>query len=541
MRQVSEATGEDLQVVQMQIGRQPRGVVGVSKRCLHGYPQVVVTSPLLDSCHELFPTVYWLSCPHLVKLVSGLESEQLIDAFRNRIGRDSQLRQRMEQRHKQYALERLSLVDEEQLKRILQTRPSLHRRLVEPGIGGIENPGGIKCLHLHTADYLSGGDNPVGEEVCRLLLERGNLLECDPGACQALLRRGCSLERGTDASQVRPKAVAVVNVGSNSVKMLVAAQEEGTTGARGLRVLSKRVVVTRLADGMTSGLTEQGGSRKLVLKPEAIERSTKAVDDLVQQARMHDISHVLVLGTAAARLAANTDQLISSIRDRTGLELLVISEQEEAELSFVGATSAIGNDRSSCSDCDSVLVVDIGGASTEMALGRDQTIVAATSVAIGALTSLGAVGSRFDSSGRLSAVGCSELLERCSQAVASGLQQLPWRATQVIAVGGSVTATAALLLGLTSYSHAAIHGFNINRRDAYGVLLDLCQRTSSERRRMRGMISGERADSVIGGLAILVSLMDAIGDSAVTVSEHGLLEGMACRELRPFLAARGCV
>lgn len=517
MKQVSEATYGDLQIVRRQIGRQPRGVVGVSKRCLHGCPQVVVTQPLLDSCHELFPTVYWLSCPHLSKLVSGLESERLIDCFRGRMSGDSQFRERMERRHTQYARERLSLVDEEQLQRIRQTTPRLYRRLVEPGIGGIENPGGIKCLHLHTADHLSGGDNPVGEEVCRLLLERGGSLECDIGACQA-----------------QPRAVAVVNVGSNSVKLLVASGQVDTCGWCRLHAMVKRVIITRLAEGMISGLVEQSGLSERMLRPEAIERTAQAVDNLVRQAHLHNVSRVLLFGTAATRLAGNTDELAAEIRHRTGLELSVLSEHEEAELSFAGAASAMCNDAVRSHDSGTsgnVLVLDIGGASTEMAMGRNGAVLGATSIAIGALTSLASVSSRSDSSGRLSVIGVSELLNQCSHAVASGLQRLPWETGSVVALGGSVTATASLLLGLTSYDCATIHGFSVHRRDAHNLLVDLCPRTSCERREMPGMISGERADSVIGGLAILISLMDAAGVGAVTVSEHGLLEGMACREL----------
>jgi hypothetical protein len=527
MEQVSEATHGDREVVWRQIGRQPRGMVGVSKRCLHGCPQVVVTQPLLDSGQELFPTVYWLSCPHLVKLVSGLESERLIDYFRGRISSDPQFRERMERRHRQYALDRLSLVDEEQQQRVREDTPGLYRRLVEPGIGGIEHPDGIKCLHLHLADYLSSGDNPVGEEVCQLLLERGDSLECVAGACQA-----------------QPEAIAVVNVGSNSVKLLVASGQVDTCGGCRLHAMVKRVIITRLAERMISGSVEQSGLPERMLRPEAIERTAQAVDNLVRQAHLHNVSRVLVFGTAATRLAGNTDELAAEIRHRTGLELSVLSEHEEAELSFAGAASAMSSDAVRSHDSGTsgnVLVVDIGGASTEMAVGRNGAILGATSIAIGALTSLESVSSRSDSSGRLSVIGVSELLNQCSHAVASGLQRLPWETGSVVALGGSVTATAALLLGLDSYDSVAIHGFSVDRKNADDLLADLCQRTSIERREMRGMTSRERADSVIGGLAILVSLMDAASVGSVTVSEHGLLEGIACRELSSFRAARGGV
>jgi hypothetical protein len=186
VRRFSDATERDRAIVRRQIGREPRGMAGVSRRCSHGCPQIVVTKPVLpseaDAVPALFPTVYWLSCLHLCRAVSALESEHLIERFRARLQDDPEFASRLERRHREHAQERASLMSSDELENLRRSHPSLHKRLVEPGIGGIDT-GGVKCLHLHLADYLSGGDNPVGEEVHRELMRRGVSTECQERRC----------------------------------------------------------------------------------------------------------------------------------------------------------------------------------------------------------------------------------------------------------------------------------------------------------------------------------------------------------------------
>jgi len=521
VRRFSGATERDRATVQRQIGREPRGMIGVSRRCSGGCPQVVVTKPVLSSddrrVPELFPTVYWLSCPHLCKAVAALESEQLIERFRTRLQEDPELASRLELRHREYARERTSLVSFEDLESLERSHPGLCRRLTEPGIGGIETSGGVKCLHLHLADYLSGGDNPIGEEVYSLLKDRGVSTECGDRRCP-----GC-----TDA-------VGVLNVGSNSVKLLVASAGEDDARRSRLMLLAKQVRVTRLADGLSG--SAEGGASGPALTEEAIRRTSEAVADLAADARSRGVSEIRVYGTAAVRNAGNSIDLAEEIRNRAGLELSILSPTLEAELSFEAACDALPPALAEAAS-GSVAVIDIGGASTEVAVGRSGETPRSVSVEIGSLTALAALSRGFDADGRLPVERLSDLLSHCRQTFPPTADDLLTQAQAFVAVGGSVTASAALLLRLESYDPEAVHGFELERSSGYELLVRLCELTRSERERMQGMISKDRVDSVIGGMAILISLMDAARIDRVFVSERGLVEGLAARLLSGSLSA----
>lgn len=519
MRRFADATERDRAIVRSQIGREPRAMIGVSKRCSHGCPQIVVTMPVLSSdarsVPELFPTLYWLSCPHLCKAVSALESEQSIEHFRTRLHNDPALASRLDKRHREYARERVSLVGPDDLKRLKSSYPNLYRRLVEPGIGGIGSDRGIKCLHLHLADYLSRGDNPVGEEVYSQLKDRAVSPECAEKRCL----------RHVDA-------VGVLNVGSNSVKLLVAraAEDRSRDRSGGFRLvtLAKQVRVTWLADGLS------GGTRSAVtecrLTEQSITRTVEAVADLALEARSHGVCEVRVFGTAAVRRASNRDWLAEAIRSRTGLELAILSPALEAELSFDAACGALPPVLLE-SDSERVSVIDIGGASTEVAVGLPGEMPKSISIEVGSLTSLAGLSHGFDADGRLSEAGLSELMGRCRRALTPDVEDLLRQAQAFVAVGGSVTAGAALLLRLESYDSEAIHGFELRRDSSHELLVNLCQAARHERARMKGMISSGRVDSLIGGMAILISLMDAGRTDRVYVSERGLVEGIAARLL----------
>lgn len=516
MRRFSDATEWDRAVVRRQIGREPRGMVGVSRRCSRGCPQIVVTTPVLPlddrSVPELFPTVYWLSCPHLCKAVAALESEQLIERFRARLQEDPELASRLDLRHRDYALERASLIDPDALESLKRSHPRLYKRVVEPGIGGIDIGGGVKCLHLHLADYLSRGANPIGEEVYLLLKHRGVSTDCDEGRCP-----GCA------------DAVGVLNVGSNSVKLLVARAGEDDSGGCRLVTLTKQVRVTRLADGLIDR-SKGAGPRGLILTEEAIRQTAEAVADLAAAARSCGVSAIRVYGTAAVRNASNSRDLAAHIRNRTGLELSILSSKLEAELSFEAACDALPS-ASLESAYGGVAVIDIGGASTEVAVGRRRETPRSISVEIGSLTSLARLSRGFDDDGRLPVDHLSDLLSHCRQAFPPDITCLVAQARAFVAVGGSVTASAALLLRLESYDPQAIHGLELDRSSGFEMLERMCQLTRHERERMQGMISKERADSIIGGMAILISLLDAARADRVYVSEHGLVEGLAARLL----------
>lgn len=161
----------DKAVIARQLGRQPRNLVGVAVRCPAGHPQVIVTHPVMyhDGVYpEVFPTLYWLSCPRLVKEVSRLEGAGVIEDIQEAIFHNPELQEELNEEHRQYAEERLALVKNVTLNPLKEEYPAQYDVLVHSGVGGIMDKG-IKCLHTHFADYLVHGKNPVGRLVAEKL------------------------------------------------------------------------------------------------------------------------------------------------------------------------------------------------------------------------------------------------------------------------------------------------------------------------------------------------------------------------------------
>ena len=153
----------DLEVVERQLGRKIDNFRRVVKRCKWGFPMVIESFP--EKNGKPFPTLYWLTCPHLRKEVSKLESDGWIRKFQEMIQKDGTFRERLMKAHLQVMMEREKLVEDEEIKDVLR----------EVGSGGIRDLTKVKCLHLHLADFLSGVDNPIGEMVWSMIYEK----ECD--------------------------------------------------------------------------------------------------------------------------------------------------------------------------------------------------------------------------------------------------------------------------------------------------------------------------------------------------------------------------
>lgn len=222
MRNFPAPTPLDLASVARQLGRRPRGIVGVVRRSRWGYPQIVMTAPLVARPSrgsargagsgeypeggesqssedlrtepgaaipelEVFPTQFWLTCPFLREAIGTLESAGWIQRWEERLRSDVQLREAMERSHREAAAFRLQLISPE-VRRLLEGEPryrGLWQVLTETGVAGIRGGPqgtsfGVKCLHAHYADWVARGDNPIGAWVAEALREQGIDEGCDP-------------------------------------------------------------------------------------------------------------------------------------------------------------------------------------------------------------------------------------------------------------------------------------------------------------------------------------------------------------------------
>ena len=166
----------DQSVVARQLGREPRGPWRVEARCSFGHPVVIVTAPLTED-GERFPTLFYLTCPHLVERIAALESAGGAQRWRERLAAGDGLRRRMAEADRAYREARAAESGG------VDPAPDV-------GIAGQRDPCATKCLHAHVAAALAGIADPVGETVV------GELhAECGDGRCGRDERWGLSAGR----------------------------------------------------------------------------------------------------------------------------------------------------------------------------------------------------------------------------------------------------------------------------------------------------------------------------------------------------------
>ncbi|SHE59511.1 hypothetical protein SAMN02745164_00756 [Marinitoga hydrogenitolerans DSM 16785] len=166
---ISTPTKKDIEIVEKQINRKPNKIISIPKRCSFGIPQVIESYPIKRD--KPFPTLYWLTCPHLIKEVGKLESRGKIKEWENELKNNENLKKEYKNAHLEERKKRNKLLNNEPLW--------VKKRLENIGIGGISNFESIKCFHLQLASYLGGTKNPIGERVWNILEKK----ECENCIC----------------------------------------------------------------------------------------------------------------------------------------------------------------------------------------------------------------------------------------------------------------------------------------------------------------------------------------------------------------------
>jgi exopolyphosphatase/guanosine-5'-triphosphate,3'-diphosphate pyrophosphatase len=298
--------------------------------------------------------------------------------------------------------------------------------------------------------------------------------------------------------------VAAIDCGTNSIRLLIT-DHDPAAGTMTDRL--RRTELVRLG---------QGVDRTGRLAPEAIERTRVALAQYAADCAREQVELVRMVATSATRDAANRDDFRTMVLATLHAEPEVVSGQEEAELSFVGAVREL-------TDVPAPrLVADIGGGSTELVLG-DATVDAAHSMDIGSVR----LTERHlhDDPPTAGQVAAAEQDLRTALAVARADVPIE-RAAGFIGVSGTVTTVAALALGMDEYDPGRIHHSRIGAADVRAVA-DWLARSSRAERAARAVIQPGRVDVIAAGALILRVLTEEIGAAEVIVSEQDILDGIA--------------
>lgn len=297
--------------------------------------------------------------------------------------------------------------------------------------------------------------------------------------------------------------VAVVDVGTNSTRLLVAQVE----GKRVTRELERRTHITRLGEGVDRNGRLAEDAMRRVLAACAAYRA--AID-------RHGAERVVAVLTSAVRDAANGADFERELRDRFGFEASTITGEREARLTYLGATSTRPR-------TGTLLVLDIGGGSTELVVGAGEQ------VEFFASTQLGSV--RYSERYLRSDPPTAAELERCCDAVRGEIEravpaEVRASTSAGIAVAGTPTSFAAIDLRLEPYDRERVDGHRLSLETCEQILAELAAKPEAQRRRVRGL-HPDRAPTIVAGGAIMVEAMKLFALPEIEVSEHDILAGAA--------------
>ncbi|MBM7441853.1 Ppx/GppA phosphatase family protein [Streptomyces sp. HB132] len=306
--------------------------------------------------------------------------------------------------------------------------------------------------------------------------------------------------------------VAAIDCGTNSIRLLVA---DVDPAGGGFTELDRRMRIVRLG---------QGVDRTGRLAPEALERTFEACREYAAAIEELGAERIRFVATSASRDAENSDTFVRGVLDILGVEPEVITGDQEAQLSFDGATKElVGSDHLE----KPYLVVDIGGGSTEFVVGDDR-VRAARSVDMGCVRMterhLVQDGVVVDppTPERIAAIradiGAALDLAEATVPISS--------AATLVGLAGTVTTVAAIALGLEEYDTEAIHHSRVSLELVREITERLLASTHEERAAIPAMHPG-RIDVIASGALVLLAVMERSGAREVVVSEHDILDGIA--------------
>jgi len=304
--------------------------------------------------------------------------------------------------------------------------------------------------------------------------------------------------------------IAVVDLGTNSTRLLVA---DVAAGGR-LEEVERRTVVTRLGEGVdaTGRLSDAALAR--------VYECLAGYRDLVDRT---GAEHAVAVATSAVRDADNGDELRAEVQQRHGFDIRVITGEEEARLTFLGATSGRRAG-------ERTLVIDIGGGSTELVIGEP-----GSSPGFHVSTRLGSVRQteRHLTDDPPSHASTEALAAAAAEIVGDAVPaSLRSSVRAGIAVAGTATSLAAIDQALDPYDPAKVHGYPLRRGECERMLSMLAAMPVAERREVAGL-HPDRAPTIVAGAAILVESMRLFGLHEIETSEADILHGAALDVLTP--------
>lgn len=297
----------------------------------------------------------------------------------------------------------------------------------------------------------------------------------------------------------------VIDIGTNSCRLFIAELENTSEGKKIKRELVKDVEIVKLGEGV---------NKTHNLNPNAIKRTLDCLKRYKEKADSYGVKNIRAFATSAVRDAENRAVFLHEV-SKLGIEIECISGKTEATLNFLG-NSLVFKDR--------ILVVDIGGGSTEFTLGKDKTIDFMQSINIGAVRAT----EKFFSDNNYS----DEQIEKCKSWIRKNLEILKTikdRNFKLIGVAGTATTQISVRDKMKVYDNSKVHMATLTLDELKENLSLFLSKSFEERKRIVGL-EEKRADVIIAGTLILLTILEELNQDKIIISESDNLNGAITRE-----------
>lgn len=309
-------------------------------------------------------------------------------------------------------------------------------------------------------------------------------------------------EKGTSMDKY-----CVIDIGTNSIRMLIAKLEN-----RHIIFSKKTLETTRIGEGVDK-------TKRLSLP--AITRSISALKKFKAEALKEGIESIYAIATSAVRDAVNKDDFLKAVKDELDLDIQVISGEKEAELGFMGVINGID------ANTNNLLVIDIGGGSTEVILGNDKGIKYSKSLNVGAVR----MTDKHIANDPITDYEMDNLtadIRSIIREIADDINE--FGGVEAVGIGGTATSLAAIALGLEIYDKDKVHNHELKIEEIQGMMEKFKILNNDERKKIRGLQS-KRADIILAGSNILYEILTALSLKTIRISEFDNLEGYVYKEI----------
>ena len=301
--------------------------------------------------------------------------------------------------------------------------------------------------------------------------------------------------------------IGTIDIGTNSMRLLIADYNNGKIENR-----KKYVNTTRIG---------QGVDKEGYISEEALQRNINALEEFANICKLEECQAIYCMGTSALRDSKNGNIFVDRAKQKTNINVEIISGNEESNLGFMGVLEGLDTD-------EQILVIDIGGGSTEFIVGDREGIKFAKSENVGALR----MTEKFLAKDPIDTNEFSSMSKFIYGEIKDTIDYIKSKQIKkIVGIGGTITSLSAMNQELEVYSMEKIHNSEVSIKNIKDILQNLKQMTLNDKKTLKGL-QPKRADIITAGVEILNIIMENLEIEKIIVSEYDNLEGLMCHKVK---------